>query len=76
MLFRLLLEGTIIFDFATFFLPVRAISKSPLSPCKPCNCIGELLDLSDQSVIPAMVNGYLTTSKGGERGTVHLDQVF
>ena len=31
-----LLEATISFDIATFFLPVRAISKCALSPWGPC----------------------------------------
>ena len=33
---RWLLKATISFDIATFFLPVRAISKCALCPCKPC----------------------------------------
>ena len=37
MYLRWLLEATISFDIATFFLPVRAISKCSLSPCGPCN---------------------------------------
>ena len=36
---RWLLEGTISFDIATIFLPVRAISKCTLSPCGPCRMI-------------------------------------
>ena len=42
MCLRWLLEATISFDIATFFIPVKAISKCTLSPYGPCTrLIGE-----------------------------------